>query len=406
MLTITPPQPISVYEYQPFLSRHLIQDTFFSSVTVTLLDYTIHCPASSNVVVSITSNVLSISGVYKGIFEDDFLEYRTSGLTTTMVRVHSYDELPTEFYKAVGYHPDRRPSTSIGITINTNLGTINLVQTVYNDWNAKRNRVIRFIKRGTLNVNDVFYEEELPSPAFVFGDFLNSTETFSYNRLITADTNNLVLDQATMTAAGWDGVTPIRININVNSGVVVGSNSTGAFSLDTGTTAWPVGSILSITNYGYIIGAGGNGASGTGYGDLKPGSPGGPAIRTNLLTQIYNYGIIGGGGGGSGREGYGGNNGGAGAGGNGQIPGYSVGVGATAAKHGSLLKGGITGYGAQNGGSTAPEPTQFSTYGTTIGQDGNVGGYGGLGGVGGNAITGFSYVTFAVQGRVHGRTSG
>lgn len=404
-IVVTPPQPISVYEYQQFVSRHLLSTVPFSS-NVVLSSYTVRCPASSNVVISITSNVLTISGVYKGVFEDDYLQYRTTGTTTTLERVHSYDELPSYYYKAVSYYPDQRTMTSIGITIVTNQGTIHMVQKVKNDWNRKRNRLIRFVKRGELNTKDVFYDEELPGPEFIYGDFFDASTTFAYNYNITASVDNFVLTQAAVIAAGWDGTSPVRINININSGVVIGSASTGSYAFDTGTTPWPNGSILSLTNYGYIIGAGGNGANGNGYGDLKPGDPGGPGLRVNLLTQIYNYGIIGGGGGGSGREGYGGSNGGAGAGGNGQIPGYSVGTGATAAKHGSLLKGGTTGYGQQNGGSTQPDPTQFATYGTTIGQDGNVGGYGGLGGVGGNAITGISYVTYVKQGRVHGRTSG
>ena len=404
MLVVQLPQPISVYENQIFISRHVISDSLSTLTPVYLSSYTVRCPASSNVTVAITSNILTIAGVYKGVFEDDWLEFRTSGLTTITARVESFDELPKYYYKAFRYNPDQRTQTSIAISIYTNLGEIHLTQIVYNDWTAKRNRLMRFIHGGELNPRDVFPDTALPGPTYAFGDFISSDNYFSYNQNIVADTNNLVLDQSALTAAGWDGTTPVRININVNSGVVVGSNSTGLYSLDTGTTAWPVGSIFSLTNNGYIVGAGGDGASGTGYGDLKPGSPGGPAIRVNLLTQIINYNIIGGGGGGSGRAGYGGSNGGRGAGGAGRIVGLAVGSGN--ATNGTLTYGGTTQYGHVNGAGNQPDTNQYTTYGSTLGQDGDTGGYGGAGGTGGNAITGFSYVTYLIQGRVHGRTTG
>ena len=226
---------------------------------------------------------------------------------------------------------------------------------------------------------------------------------FVFQATIAADVNNYNLRTAAV-AAGWNGVLPLVARVTINSSVVVGSANTASYAFDTGTTAYPTGSRLFLTVNGYIIGAGGNGASGNGAANLRPGDPAGPALRVNHGTFLTNNNIIGGGGGGSGREGYGGSNGGAGAGGAGRIAGVSVGSGATTAKNGSLLVGGTTGYGVINGRTTQPDPNQYATWGSTLGQDGNVGGYGGLGGTGGNAIVGTSNITYVVTGRIHGRT--
>lgn len=218
---------------------------------------------------------------------------------------------------------------------------------------------------------------------------------------VSADTNNYDFRTA-LVAAGWDTVTPFRAIVTVNSGIVIGSANTSSYAFTTGDTAYPSGSSLTIVNNGYIVGAGGQGASGNGADDLRPGLPGGPALKVNLTTYITNNSVIGGGGGGSGRAGYGGSNGGRGAGGAGRIPGPIVGDGNATA--GTLTYGGTTQYGHVNGAGNAPDTNQYTTYGSTLGQDGDTGGYGGAGGTGGNAITGISYVTYLVQGRVHGRT--
>ena len=48
--------------------------------------------------------------------------------------------------------PDLNTTTSVGITVVTNNGTINMTHTVYNDWNYERNRFINgFIRRGELD---------------------------------------------------------------------------------------------------------------------------------------------------------------------------------------------------------------------------------------------------------------
>ena len=79
------------------------------------------------------------------------------------------------------------------------------------------------------------------------------------NIVIAANTNNVNLANLAK-ANGWDGSSPITLNVTVNSGVVVGSNSTSAPALDTG--GFPAGMIINLYNYGYIVGAGGAGGDG------------------------------------------------------------------------------------------------------------------------------------------------
>jgi hypothetical protein len=225
---------------------------------------------------------------------------------------------------------------------------------------------------------------------------------YPVNITVSSDVNNYDVVSAVTTALGSFPTFPIKVTVTVNSNVVIGSSSTTTYAFET-TGSWASGSELVIVNNGYIVGAGGDGASGSGADDLRPGKPGGNAMHITLPTTITNNNIIGGGGGGSGRAGYGGSSGGRGAGGAGRIAGAIVGSGNATA--GTLTYGGTTQYSHVNGAGNQPEPNQYTTYGSTLGQDGDVGGYGGLGGTGGYAIVGISNVTYAVQGRVHGRTS-
>lgn len=229
-----------------------------------------------------------------------------------------------------------------------------------------------------------------------------ATGKFPVNITVSSDTNNYNVATAVASALGSMPAFAIKVTLTINSGVVIGSADTSSYAFSTVGT-WDSNSELVIVNNGYIVGAGGDGASGNGADDLRPGKPGGPAMKITLPTTITNNNIIGGGGGGSGRAGYGGSNGGRGAGGAGRIVGLAPGSGN--ATNGTLTYGGTTQYSHVNGAGNAPDSSQYTTYGSTLGQDGDTGGYGGLGGTGGNAIDGISYVTYAVQGRVHGRTT-
>lgn len=123
---------------------------------------------------------------------------------------------------------------------------------------------------------------------------------------ITSNVNNY--NVATRAAArGWVSGQPICVT--VNAGVVVGSTSANSPALTTGAVA---SGLITITNYGSIIGAGGAGGAGAPLyptTDMKggagaPGQKGGDAL--NLETSIYlnDQGLIiggsGGGGGGGG----------------------------------------------------------------------------------------------------------
>jgi len=89
----------------------------------------------------------------------------------------------------------------------------------------------------------------------------------------------------------WSSSIPKRVQIN--SGVVIGSTSTGTPALTVGGGA---GGVVRLDNAGSIRGAGGSANSGNG----------GPALRANNAVEIQNTGEIYAGGGGGGRGGTGG----------------------------------------------------------------------------------------------------
>lgn len=211
--------------------------------------------------------------------------------------------------------------------------------------------------------------------------------------------------RAAAAAAGWDGATPLIATVTLSPGIILGSNSVGAYAFDTGTTPYPSGSRLDLTVNGYIVGRGGDGASGIGYDQLRPGSPGGPAMRVNLPVNLYGGGFIGGGGGGQGRSGYGGNNGGSGAGGAGDVPGTFGPTTETPAGSGTLLSGGTTLGGHPNGRGNQPNPAYSNATGITLGQDGDVGSYGAAGGRGGNSIDGVANISVGGSVVILGRTT-
>ena len=153
---------------------------------------------------------------------------------------------------------------------------------------------------------------------------------FIFNYVISANTLNFNLKSAAI-AAGWDQIAPLIATVTINSGIAVGSSSTGAYGFDTGST-FPAGSILSLVNNGTVIGAGcaggaggnqlnggaggggqgyngGNGSSSGGNNGGTPGAPGGAggtALHVQYRISIVNNGTIGGGGGGGGGAGTGG----------------------------------------------------------------------------------------------------
>lgn len=211
---------------------------------------------------------------------------------------------------------------------------------------------------------------------------------FKLEIVLSGTTLNFNLYAAAV-AARWDQKTPLNAKITVQEGAIVGSNSTSAYALDTGT-GFPSGSRLSLINNGYIVGRGGDGASEPGsFESQKNGGNGGPALSVQSQTSIKNYGTIGGGGGGGGHSASVTNRvaGGGGAG-------YPAGVGgtidgSTVGYPGSLTTGG--------NGSSGSDPNK--------GKGGNLGEKGATAnstsdrsGAGGAAVVGNSNITWVSTG--------
>ena len=165
----SPANPASTYVYRTFTSTHtLYTSPFFYSTSITtavLLSWSIQVANTSTLSVAISGSTLTISGYYTDCFTNQYFQFRTSGTTTTLSSVTGYASLPASFYKAVKFMPDLNTTTSVNITVVTNLGTINMVQTVYNDWNYERNRLINgFIRRGSVDSiisNSIYLNQSL-----------------------------------------------------------------------------------------------------------------------------------------------------------------------------------------------------------------------------------------------------
>ena len=110
---------------------------------------------------------------------------------------------------------------------------------------------------------------------------------------LTASQNNFNLITA-LTAAGWNGSSPVRAQITVASGVVIGSTSTATAAFVVG--ALPAGSKVTLTNNGTSSGAGG--AGGSVSTATTAGGAGGTGIQTASPLTIANSGTLAGGGGG------------------------------------------------------------------------------------------------------------
>lgn len=242
--------------------------------------------------------------------------------------------------------------------------------------------------------------------------FYGGVKQFVFAPTIAADTLNYNIKSQAI-AAGWNQVTPLYANITINSGVYVGSSSTGAYAMDTGVT-FPTGSSINITNNGFIMGMGGSGSSGGNSGSPGGynGAAGGPALLAQVAVRITNNGTIGGGGGGGGggRGGrwsggpyYGGGGGGGGrglnggaGGGGGGTAGYGVDGNAGAA--GTKLANGAGGYGPIGDGGAGGALGSSGAAGNAkdTGAAANYGPYGGY--AGGACTSGNANITWVVAG--------
>lgn len=188
--------------------------------------------------------------------------------------------------------------------------------------------------------------------------FYNARKGFIFNQTLSGTTMDYNLRSAAI-SGGWDQVTALIATITINGGVVVGSSSTGSYAFNTGSS-FPAGSILVLSNSGYILGRGGNaGAGGYDYA-AGYGGGGGPALIASAAITIYNYGVIGGGGGGGGGgralPGAYGSQGGSGGAGyySGSRAGGSYGGGGDWGNDGALTSGGGGGNGGLNYNSINP----------------------------------------------------
>ncbi|MAN77774.1 MAG: hypothetical protein CML24_11425 [Rhizobiales bacterium] len=198
-----------------------------------------------------------------------------------------------------------------------------------------------------------------------------------------------------------------EITFIVNSGVVVGSTSTGSPAMHVGT--WPAGFVPLVQVRGRIQGRAGNGGrGGQNGGNGASGGAGGRALYTRspitleLLSGAQIWG--GGGGGGGGGSRFGARGGGGGGGGAGTLPG-SGGAGGSGqqsgqpGKPGTATAGGAGGAGAYSAGDgrAGGGPGQSGTAGQA-----GYGTSGGAGGAAGSAIDGVSYITITGSGDLRG----
>lgn len=105
-------------------------------------------------------------------------------------------------------------------------------------------------------------------------------------------------------ALGWDGVKALNFTVTLNAGYAIMSASTGSYAFYVSPT-FPAGSKLTLVNWGYIVGRGGDGGRGgdsyvNNTGNGVAGNGGGPALYAGFSISINNGGYIGGGGGGGG----------------------------------------------------------------------------------------------------------
>ena len=255
-------------------------------------------------------------------------------------------------------------------------------------------------------------------------DGYGKTSRATINLTLTGQNYNYIL-RNNMPGTYVAGKSDITLTIDYNA--VLGSTATGSPALT--ISNFTAGDTIKIINYGYIVGAGGNGGRGANSinGDYVPypGTSGGTAISCQFATSIDNRGVIGGGGGGGGGGqlyywlGYyayyfwGGHGGGGGAG---SVPGQGGGGGTGGSPYyGAPGDPGAAGTLSKGGASV---PTSGAYQGGNGGDLGNAGGvglycyngvcnvspynYGGAGGAGGSCTVGNANITWIATGLRYG----
>lgn len=250
-------------------------------------------------------------------------------------------------------------------------------------------------------------------------DFRGKQYRVASNLNLNGHNQNVYVTPGNLQAWGLPYIAGITdVTITVGGGIVIGSNSTGAYAMQ--ITGFTTGDRVTLVNHGYIVGRGGNG----GNAPSGAGGGGGPALYVNFPTTIYNYAHIGGGGGGGGASAnttklrtvgpntnyttyYAGNGGGGGAG----YHGSSGGAGTTYGNDsGAAGSGGSTTAGGAGGQNVAGYDTGGGTTtggivggnGGSLGAAGGTPSPGGAGGAGGYYIVGFGNVTWGATGNRYG----
>lgn len=232
-----------------------------------------------------------------------------------------------------------------------------------------------------------------------FSDYYGASSSVNISLTLSSNTNNYNIfnSKGGSYVAGKSNVT-----LTINSGVTVGSTSTGAYALDTGS-GWASGDTVTVVNNGTVKGRGANGGAGGNatyvsgndssvvgtWTNGGNGATGGPAFRAQFATTFTNNGsVYGGGGGGGGGGSYYASLGksvsnvaGGGGGGGAGVNGGSGGSGGTASGLG-LDSSGVSGSSgsATSGGGGGNGGTQFTN-------GGNGGGLGSNGSAGLTSVT-------------------
>jgi len=135
------------------------------------------------------------------------------------------------------------------------------------------------------------------SGAISVSNFYGAQKAFAFTAIISANTNSYNLSTR-MTAAGWNGTSPVIANVTINSGVIVSSTASTIAAFLVGTYA--AGSTVNITNNGIVAGLFGLGGRAGSGGVNANGKTGGTAFQIGTPTTITNNNLISGGGGGGG----------------------------------------------------------------------------------------------------------
>jgi len=246
-------------------------------------------------------------------------------------------------------------------------------------------------------------------------NFYGKSNQYTYT--VSANQTNFCM-RAGAVSAGWNGSS--KLVVNINSGVIISSNSTSANAM-TIQGSYPGG--VTVTNNGTIVGMGGGGGGGTNACVVccgvtpvggSAGAGAGTALKVTSAVTFNNVGTIAGGGGGGGGGGIGqdscytwGAGGGGGGGRSSNVSNSSGGSGGTSysgANGGNGTAGTYSSAGSGGGGGVAAPISGGN--GGNWGASGGSGQSGYGGGSGGKATCGAgTYITWTGTGTRYGSIS-